>query len=98
MLTAQGSQLPSAVLVFDNETGTNHEWLDYLAHRPWRQTEPGSDDVDSAVPLGQDAEVLLFDWPKAQGVDSFQEASPAQVSQRDRSFAFRPADPSCRLQ
>ncbi len=88
MLTAQRRQLPSALVVFDQKSFPEQERLRDLTHRPGRQAEPGGDDVEPGVTLGQDAEISLFGRPQAQVVNLFKNASPLKVRQGNRPLSF----------
>ena len=88
MVPALGCELAATLVVLDYEPGPEKKLLRNLAHRAGRQAEPGGDYVQAAVPLGQDAKVVLLGRPEAKRVDLFKQASPLKVRQGNRPLSF----------
>ena len=98
MVETKLGQLPSPLVVLDDETCPHQERLGDLAHRAARQAQHAGQDIEPSCPTRQDFEVLRLGWPEAQIVDSLQATSPMKMIQRDGSFAFGPGTTTSRLE
>ena len=83
-------QLPSPLVVFDDESGSQEERFRDLAHGARRETQHRRQDVQSGRAVLKNCEVLRFRRSHAHAVDLLQRTGPMQVIERDGAFALGP--------
>ena len=94
MLPPLGGQLAKALVVLDQETGPNQKRLRDLANRARRQSEPGSDNVEPGVALGQDAKVMdMPDFDFDGFFDNIDTLDDGMAPCDEFKVGFQPFDP-----
>ena len=69
MLITGGRQLPSTLIVFDDESGSDQKRFGDLADRSTWQTDDGCNHVQSLGSVRQDRDITLLDWTEADTID-----------------------------
>src|ERR1043165_1575631 len=76
-------ELPSPLIVLDQEPNPDQEWFTNFSHAAGGKAEPGRDHVQAARSFGHDAEVSLLHRSQPKFVKLLQQTGSQQVRRAD---------------
>ena|SRR5580704_12749824 len=97
MLSARSGQLPSTLIVFDDQSGTQQKWLYNVRHGVCRQSERRRNDAKAARPVTDQFQVAKVARTQTQIVDLFEFASLKEMAQGNPTLSRSPTKPETSL-